>query len=76
MKIDILFSLSNVVSFIFQSIDMCKNEEIEYQLAAKSECFVWWDLLKFDQHMCLRAAVLAYGSSLMKIRIKLNSLRL
>ena len=28
------------VLFYFQSIDMCKNEEIEYQLAAKQECFV------------------------------------
>ena len=25
---------------IFQSMDMYKNEEIEYQLAQKQECFV------------------------------------
>lgn len=27
--------------FFFQSIELYKNEEIEYQLAAKQECFVW-----------------------------------
>jgi len=27
--------------FMQSSVDMYKNEEIEYQLAAKQECFVW-----------------------------------
>ncbi len=25
----------------FQSAELYKNEEVEYQLAAKQECFVW-----------------------------------
>jgi len=32
--------MSELKRYVQNSIDMCKNEEIEYQLAAKSECFV------------------------------------
>ncbi len=35
LQVTFFFSLQ------FQSIDLYKNEEIEYQLAAKQECFVW-----------------------------------
>lgn len=34
--------MQNLISYmLFQAADMYKNEEIEYQLADKQECFVW-----------------------------------
>jgi len=32
--------MSELKRYVQNSIDMCKNEEIEYKLAAKEECFV------------------------------------
>jgi len=32
--------MSDLTKYVQNSLEMCKNEEIEYQLAAKSECFV------------------------------------